>query len=290
MGIRLSPELILSQFPGKSLESWVESIQLSGILLESWANSNQLSGRHLSWKPKKGHTMWRHLGRKSKKCHSKWNPVRDTLLNQEYNWVMSWFESIFQKVFFWVMSRFESKTWKDFWVMSWFEIKFWIAVWVMSRFKSKLWKVIWVMSRYESNSRQPFRVVSWFESIIESHCESWVESESKFSETELNRIEKKLIVPMSDLKSPTLWLLEDSEKRRQAAPFFAWVLPVFFVVFYGLRPDQFVTFPLGLRQWKKQFSPTRIKFWPVTFVQVIWGHLKSAIVFYANSSLMMENR
>ena len=59
--------------------------------------------------------------------------------------------------------------------------------------------VIWIeileihlgdVCRFESNSRTPFRVVSWFKSILESHCESWIESESKLSDNELNRIEK----------------------------------------------------------------------------------------------------
>ena len=81
--------------------------------------------------------------------------------------------------------------------MSWFESKFWEAFWVMSWFESKFWKVIWVLSRFESNSRKPFWVMSWFESIFESHCESWVEAESKLCETELNQIGKIWVGPMS---------------------------------------------------------------------------------------------
>ena len=117
---------------------------------------------------------------------------------------MSWFESVYKNVF-WVVSRFESKLWKAFWVVSWFESKLWKAFWVVSRFESELWKVIWVVSQFESNSRKLFLVVSWFKSIIESHCESRVDSESKLSETALSWIEK--VVPMSAMITYIMFML-----------------------------------------------------------------------------------
>ena len=59
LGIRLSRELILSQFPKKPLDSWIESIQISEILLESWVDSNQLPTRKDTWveSPKRSHQI-----------------------------------------------------------------------------------------------------------------------------------------------------------------------------------------------------------------------------------------
>ena len=162
--------------------SWFESISREDI----WAEN-----------PQKDHTRSNRMGQAQKRSYeveSNWTEAQ----SQWYNWVMSWFESIFQKGFeSWAVSRLESKFWKAFWVVNWFELKLWKAFWVVSRFESNLWKAIWVRSRFESNSRKLFRVVSWFESILESQCEKWVESESKLSETELNWIEQIWVVPMS---------------------------------------------------------------------------------------------
>ena len=121
----------------------------------------------------------------------------------EINWIMSWFESIFQEVF---ESRVSLNQNSGMSFESWVDLnqnyrklfESWIdlngisgipfASWVDLNRISVL--AIWVMSQFESNSRKPLRVMSWFESILENHCESWVESESKLSETDLNRIEK----------------------------------------------------------------------------------------------------
>ena len=104
---------------------------------------------------------------------------------------MSWFESIFQKVFLscesiWIKTL-ESLLSRDLiWIKTLESFLGHESIWI------EILETIWVMSRFESNSRKLFCVVSWFESILDSHCDSWVESESKLSETELNRIRKKL--------------------------------------------------------------------------------------------------
>ena len=134
---------------------------------------------------------------------------------------MSWFESIFRKVF-WVVSHYESKLWKALWVASWFESKRWKAFWVVRRFESKFWKAVCAMSRFDSNSIKPFRVMSWFESILESHCESRVESEPKLSETELSSRRRKnwfaLMSAWMESCWPPLRFSRIGEKRWFAGP------------------------------------------------------------------------
>ena len=184
------------------------------------------SGRPLGRKPQKGHTKLNRMGQ-AQKGHAKSYPMGHTLYRHDI--IESWvdFKLIFQTVF-WVVSECESKFWKAFSVASWFESKLWKVFWVVRRFESKFWKAIWVMTWFDLNSRKPFRVMSWFESILKSHCDSRVESESKLSETELNRIKKNWVVPMSAWMEscPSLRFSRIGEKRRCARQsFFAIQMP-----------------------------------------------------------------
>ena len=73
--------------------------------------------------------------------------------------------------------------------MTWFESIFQIVFWVLSGFESKFCNVFWVVSRFESNFGNPFWVMSWFESILVKPLwiMSWVESKR----SDLNRIKNE---------------------------------------------------------------------------------------------------
>ena len=59
-----------------------------------------------------------------------------------------------------------------------------------------------VMSRFDSNLRNPFWVVSWFESIIVKPCESWVESNRNFWDW----VESNKKTSCTHVWWPILWL------------------------------------------------------------------------------------
>ena len=166
MGIHLSPELILSRFPGKSLESWVESIRLSEILNESWVDWNQLAEGTWVGSPKKVTPSEDTWVENPKKGHTKWNLVGDRLLNQEYNYVMSWIESIFHKVF---------ESWVDLNQNSGKSFEWWVD-----------------LNQITENHFESWVVLNQFLKAIVSH----ELSQNKKSEPELNQIEKR-VLPMS---------------------------------------------------------------------------------------------
>ena len=210
--IRLSRELILSQFPGKPLKSWVdlnqylrirlslelilsrfsvkplqsldESIQLSEILLESWVDRKKFLEKTLESKaPKKGHTKWNRMGQAQKR-HTKSN-----LMGQrpKHNGIIkSWVHSNQYSRFLWVVSQYESKFWKAFWMVSWFESKPWelFEPWVdLNRNYGKpfelgvdlnqISKNLSSLELIRINSSKPLWVMSW---VGIKTFWSWVES------------------------------------------------------------------------------------------------------------------
>ena len=170
----------LNQYLGNSLESWADSesiplkplellvgsIQVFEILPGSWADSNQgnranaQKGQRNLVKAQKGQRNWEKAQRKVNELSEAPRSSTKSTVDSN-NWVMTWFESIFQIVF-WVMSRFDSKFWKVFGVVSWFN--------------QNIPEVFWFVSRFESNFRKLFWIVSWFESILVKPL--WVMSES----------------------------------------------------------------------------------------------------------------
>ena len=164
MGIRLSHELLLSQFPGKPIESWVESIQLYDVLLESWIDSNQNLRRIFESKAKKSHIKkWNCMNGTSQKSYTKSNPVgkspyHNDIIESHYMIQINIPES------FWSQESIQFKILEGLFSRKLIWIKLWKAFWDVSRFESKFWRAIWVMSRFESKFWRVIWVMSRFKS------------------------------------------------------------------------------------------------------------------------------